>query len=568
MTHMKFLLTATVAAFSLASSPSLAQRAADGDVKILFWQAVSSMNPYLSGGSKEVYAASIVIEPLAGFDESGNMFPRLAADIPTVENGGVAADRLSITWKVKDGLKWSDGSDVTAEDVAFTWRYCTAPGGGCAQKAKFDGVAKVEATDRLTVKITFEKPVSFPYGPFVGALSPIIQKAQFSDCLGEKAPQCTAANFGPIGTGPFVVKDFKANDVVTFAANPNYRDPAKPAFASVTLKGGGDAAAAARAVLETGEYDFAWNTVIEPEVMDAMLKAGKGRIASAFSTTVERIHLNPFAVDSALGATRSTKDAGPHPALSDPAVRRALSIAIDRDILVEAGYGAGGKATCNVIPTPEAFASTGVDWCLKQDIEAANKLLDDAGWKKGPDGIRAKNGVKLSFLYQTSTNSVRQGTQQLVKEWWKEIGVETELRNIPASVYFGSDPASPDTYKKFYADVEMYASGYETTDPAKFLADFRCDKIPSPADGWQGGNVARFCDPAYDALVTELSGASGRERRGAIIKQLNDMLVNGGYIIPVVVRGEPSAIANSLMDAKINPWDTQLWNIESWKRGK
>lgn len=565
---MRSVLATALTILSLSTAPAWAARATDGEAKILFWQAVSSMNPYLSGGSKEVYAASIVIEPLAGFDENGKMFPRLAADIPTLENGGVSADRLSVTWKVKDGLKWSDGSDVTAEDVAFTWRYCTAPGGGCAQRAKFDGVAKVEAVDRLTVKITFDKPTSYVYGPFVGALSPIIQMAQFKDCIGEKAQQCTAANFAPIGTGPFVVKDFKANDVVSFIANQHYRDPAKPAFATLTLKGGGDAAAAARAVLETGEFDFAWNTVIEPEVMDLMLKAGKGRVASAFSTTVERIHLNPFAVDPSLGAKRSTREAGPHPSLSDPAVRRALSLAIDRDILVEAGYGAGGKATCNVIPSPDDFASNGVDWCLKQDIPGANKLLDEAGWEMGGDGIRAKNGVRLAYLFQTSTNSVRQGTQQLVKDWWKEIGVETELRNVPATVYFGSDPASPDTYKKFYADIEMYASGFETTDPAKFLADFRCDKIPSPNDGWQGGNVARFCDPAYDTLIGDLNNASGRAERAVIIKKLNDMLVNSGYVLPIVNRGEPSTIANTLVDAKINPWDTQLWNVENWKRGR
>ncbi|MCO5731783.1 peptide ABC transporter substrate-binding protein [Rhizobium sp. SSA_523] len=549
----------------LFAAPAHAGRGSDGEVRILFWQAVSSMNPYLSGGSKEVYAASIVIEPLAGFDENGKMVPRIAADIPTRENGGVSADGTSITWTIRDGLQWSDGTTVSAEDVVFTWRYCTAPGGGCAQKAKFDGVRAVEAVDRRTVKITFGEPVSYPYAPFVGALSPVIQQAQFKDCLGERAPSCTQANFGPIGTGPFLVKDFKANDVVTFTANPHYRDPAKPAFASVVLKGGGDAAAAARAVLETGEYDFAWNTIVEPEVLEVMLKAGKGTIAGAFGTTVERIHLNPFAVDPALGDKRSTQAAGPHPALSDPKVRRALSIAIDRDILVEAGYGAGGRATCNLVPAPPAFASSAVDWCLKQDIEGAKRLLDEAGWVPGPDGIRAKDGVKLSFLYQTSTNSVRQGTQALVKEWWHQIGVETELRNIPASVYFGSDPASPDTFKKFYADIEMYASGFETTDPAKFLADFRCDKIPSPADGWQGGNIARVCDPSYDKLTQTLNTAKGDER-AAIIRQLNDSLVNGGYIIPIINRGEPSAIANALIDAKINPWDSQLWNIEEWKR--
>lgn len=237
---------------------------------------------------------------------------------------------------------------------------------------------------------------------------------------------------------------------------------------------------AARAVLETGEYDFAWNTVVEPEVTESMLKAGKGTMTSAFSSTVERIQLNPYAVDAALGAKRSTKEAGPHPALSDPRVRRALALAIDRDVIVEAGYGAAGQPTCNIIPAPDIFASKAKTWCGKQDLDGANTLLDEAGWKKGPDGIRVKDGRKLSFLFLTTTNSVRQGTQVLVKDMWSQIGVETELRNVSASVFFGGDPASPDTYQKFYADVQMYASGFESTDPEKFMGGFTCEKSPLP----------------------------------------------------------------------------------------
>ncbi|MUZ74375.1 peptide ABC transporter substrate-binding protein [Agrobacterium vitis] len=553
---------------ALVSTPAIAARGTDGDVKILFWQAVSNLNPYLSGGSKEVYAASMVIEPLAGFDEQGNLFTRLAAEIPTVDNGGIAKDMTSITWKLKPGLTWSDGGTVSADDVVFTWKYCMAPGGGCAQAAKFDGVKSVEAIDPLTVKVTFDAPKPFPYSAFVGQLSPIIQQSQFKDCLGEKAPQCTEANFKPHGTGPFVVRDFKANDVVLFDANPRYRDPAKPAFASITLKGGGDAMSAARAVLETGEYDFAWNTVVEPEVTESMLKAGKGTMTSAFSSTVERIQLNPYAVDAALGAKRSTKEAGPHPALSDPKVRRALALAIDRDVIVEAGYGAAGQPTCNIIPAPDIFASKAKTWCGKQDLDGANKLLDEAGWKKGPDGIRSKDGRKLSLLFLSTTNSVRQGTQVLVKDMWSQIGVETELRNVSASVFFGGDPASPDTYQKFYADVQMYASGFESTDPEKFMGGFTCEKIPSPTNNWQGENIARYCDPAYDKLLSELRKTSGTEKRAELVRALNDMIVNDGLVIPLVNRGEPSAISNTLKGAKLNPWDSQLWNVADWTRSK
>jgi peptide/nickel transport system substrate-binding protein len=567
MTKFKNLLAGTVACVALSGSIAHAERASDGDLKILFWQAVSTMNPYLSGGTKEVLASSMVIEPLARYDEKGELVPWLATEIPTIENGGLAADLLSVTWKLMPDVKWSDGTDFTAEDVVFTWKYCTDPNGGCAQAAQYEGITNVEAVDPLTVKITFSEAKPYPYSAFVGAQSPIIQAAQFKDCLGAAAPGCTSANFGPVGTGPFVVTDFKPNDVITFAANTNYRDPAKPAFASVTLKGGGDAASAARAVLETGEYDYAWNAQVEPEVLEAMMAAGKGRLEISFGTQVERINLNHFNADPALGDKRSTADAGPHPSLSDPAVRRALALAIDRDIIVEAGYGQSGRATCNIVPAPETVASTGNDsWCLTPNIEEANRLLDEAGWERGSDGIRAKDGVRLSYLYSTSTNSVRQATQELVKAMWAEIGVDAELRNASASVFFGGDPASPDTFQKFYADVLMYTNNFDGTDPEKYLAEWLCDKMPSPANGWQGQNIPRYCNPEYDAMVGELSKTADLEKRAEISKQLNDMLTAEGAHIALVHRGDQSSFATSLQGVLMNSWDSQVWNIADWYR--
>src|SRR5690606_16868770 len=133
----------------------------------------------------------------------------------------------------------------------------------------------------------------------------------------------------------------------------------------------------------------------------------------------------------------------PHPFLTDPAVRKALSMAIDRELLVEVGYGRAGRPTCDLAPGPEVYAAEDTS-CFAQDIAGANKLLDEAGWVKGGDGIRAKNGVKLSMVYATSTNAVRQDFQALIKQWWSEIGVAAELKNASASVFFGGDPGSPD----------------------------------------------------------------------------------------------------------------------------
>lgn len=567
MKRLTYLL-AGAAALAMTVSSAQAERGSDGELRILYWQAVSILNPFLSGGNKDVHASSLVIEPLAKFDEQGEMVPTLVDEIPTVANGGVSEDLKSITWKLSPGITWSDGTPFTAEDVVFTAEYCMAPDGGCQQLAKFSDVESVTAVDELTVRVDFSVPKPFPYGPFVGSESPIIQKAQFENCVGARAPECTAQNFGPHGTGPFRVTDFRANDVVSFEANPHYREADKPAFATITLKGGGDAASAARSVLETGEYDYAWGLLVEPEILEQMVAAGRGKLVAAFGPSVERIELNLSDPSASKGAERSTLDAGPHPYLSDPAVRRALSLAIDRDLLVEVGFGEAGRPTCNVLPAPQVYASENVDWCLTQDIDAANALLDEAGWVPGADGVREKDGVRLSILYQTSTNSVRQSTQALIKDMWAQIGIETELRNIDGSVFFGGDPASPDTAHKFFADVQMYMDNFPGTDPERFMSNWRCDAIPVPATNWLGTNMSRFCSDEYDAIVAEMSETAELEARGELGKRLNDALVDGGVVIPLIHRGSLSAHALSLEGVKINPWDSELWNVADWTRAE
>ena len=564
---IRYLLLGAAAAFTLAPA-AMAERGADGDVKIIYWQAPSILNPYLSGGTKDIESSSIVIEPLGRYTETGALVPYLAQEIPTVANGGVSADLTAITWRLKEGLLWSDGSPVTSADVKFTADYCMHPEGGCAQLAKFEGVTSIDTPDALTITVNFSSPKPNPYGPFMGGQTPIIQKAQFENCMGAKAPGCTEANFNPIGTGPFIVTDFRPNDVIQMAANPNYRDPAKPAFATLTFKGGGDATGAGRSVLETGEFDYAWNLQLAPDVIANMEKAGKGVAIAGFGPLVERLEMNMTDPSSSLDAdTRSTRKA-PHPFLSDINVRKALSMAIDRPLLVEVGYGKAGRVSCDLVPAPDLYAANN-DYCMKQDIAGANALLDSAGWAKGGDGIRAKDGVRLSILYQTSTNAVRQDFQALIKQWWGEIGVETELRNLNASVFFGGDPGSPDTFQKFYADVEMYANTFDGTDPQAYLAAYRCGNEPKPESQWQGENINRFCDPAYDAMLDELAQTGDLAKRGEIAIKLNNMLTKDSYtIVPLVHRGRVSAHAKSLGGVVLNTWDSELWNVADWHRIK
>ena len=563
---MKSILLGAACAFAMAPA-AMAERGADGNVNIIYWQAPSTMNNYLSGGTKEMDAAALVLEPLARYDETGAIVPWLVDEVPTVANGGVSADLKTITWKLTEGLKWSDGTALTSADVQFTWEYCVDPDGGCANSNYFEDVVSVETPDDLTAVVTFGVAKPFPYGPFVGGNTPILQKAQFKDCLGAKAQECTTENFNPIGTGPFVVTDFRPNDVITFKANENFRDPAKPAFATVTFKGGGDATAAGRAVLETGEFDYAWNLQLAPDVLAHMAKAGKGQVISGFGTSVERIMINLTDPSPDLGEARATK-AHAHPFLSDINVRKALSMSIDRALLTEIGYGATGKATCNVLPAPAIYASTANDACLVQDMAGAKALLDDAGWVVAGDGIRAKDGVRLSVRYQTSTNAVRQDYQALIKQWWEELGVEVELRNISASVFFGSDPGSDDTFQKFFADVQMYTNNFSGTDPESYMANWQCNQAPSPENQWQGNNIPRFCSAEYDALVAEMAVTGDIDKRIALAKAMNDMLMQDFVMLPITHRSDVSAHSNSLGGVQMNVWDSETWNVADWHRVK
>ena len=291
----------------------------DDEITLLYWQAASILNPYLSGGTKDLHAASVVLEPLARYDESGALVPWLVDEIPTLANGGIAEDLTSITWTLSEGITWSDGSPLTSADVVFTWEYCVDPDAGCNALSNFADVESVEAMDDLTVTVSFGVSKPFPYGPFVSQVSPIIQAAQFADCVGINAPNCTDQNFGPIGTGPYVVDDFRANDVIVYTANPNYREAGKPYFQRVVFKGGGDAESAARAVLETGEADYAWNLQISPAVLGAMEAAGQGTVVVAFGTGVERLMINQTNPNADLGDERSLymDGANAHPFLTN-----------------------------------------------------------------------------------------------------------------------------------------------------------------------------------------------------------------------------------------------------------
>jgi len=161
---------------------------------------------------------------------------------------------------------------------------------------------------------------------------------------------------------------------------------------------------------------------------------------------------------------------------------------------------------------------------------------------------------------------VRQDTQALVKQMWAQIGVETELRNVDSAVFFGGDPASPDTYGKFYADIEMYTNNFPGTDPEGYMTNWTCEQVVREANQWGSNNIPRWCNEEYDALVAEMAVTGELEKRAELVKTMNDMLMQDRVMIPLIHRGDVSAHANSLLGVRMNPWDSELWNIADWAR--
>ena len=463
------------------------KRGGGGALKVLWWQAPTLLNPHFAVGTKDQDACRIFYEPLAAWDPEGNLVPILASELPDLENGTLARDGKSVTWKIKPDVKWHDGAPLTADDLVFTWEYASDPKTAAVSIGTYKGTT-VEKIDALTVKVHFENPTPFWANPFVGQRGNVIPKHQFEAYKGAKSREAPA-NLKPVGTGPYKFKDFKPGDMVAGEINMNYHMENRPYFDSIEMKGGGDAVSAARAVLQTGEFDFAWNMQVEDEVLMRLEKGGKGRVVISEGGNVEHIQLNttdPWTEVDGERASLKTK----HPTLSDPAVRQALSLLVDKASVEKFIYGRTGTATANFVNNPEKFRSKTTKY--EFNVDKAADLLEKAGWVKGSDGIRAKDGKKLKFVFQTSINQPRQKTQAIVKQACQKAGVDIEVKAVTASVFFSSDVANPDTYTKFYCDLQMYTVSMTQPDPEVFLRQFLSREAATKENKWQGLNITRW----------------------------------------------------------------------------
>ena len=533
-----------------------------GALKTLFWQAATLLNPHFAVGTKDAEGCRIFYEPLAAWDPEGNLVPVLAAEIPDIENGGIAADGMSVTWKLKTRVEWHDGRPFTADDVVFTGEYAADPATAATTIGSYQD-AKVEKIDQLTVRVRFDKPTPFWADPFVSARGMIIPKHLFEPYKGANSREAPA-NLKPVGTGPYRFVDFKPGDLIKGERNPSYHFANRPYFDTIEMKGGGDAVSAARAVIQTGEYDYAWNMQVEDEILVRLESGGsaKGRVDIVPGGWIEHIKINSADPWTEVDGERSSARTK-HPLFSDPIVRQTLALLVDRASVQAHIYGRTGTATGNFINAPGRFVSKNTKW--EFNIEKANQLLEEAGWKRGSDGIRAKDGKKLKLVFQTSINAPRQKTQAIVKQACQKAGIDMELKSVTPSVYFSSDVANPDTASKFYSDVQMYTNTMTQPDPDALMRQFVSWEIASKENKWQGRNIVRWRNAEYDEAFRAAERELDPVKRAALFITMNDMVVDDWVVIPIVNRGVVTALSHNLR-ATLSAWDNDFWNLKDWYR--
>ena len=538
------------------SAPS--KRGGGGALRALSWDAPSLLNPILALGLKDWNACALFYEPLVYFDPSANLVPVLAQEVPSLQNGGVAKDGTSVTWKLKHGVSWHDGKPFTAQDVVFTWEYTADPATGSPLVGVYRNVKQVEALDPHTVKISFTQPT--PFWTVTGFILPRHIFEPYKGAKSREAPN----NLKPVGTGPYRFVDFKPGDLVKGEINPNYHVANRPFFDTVELKGGGDAVSAARAVLQTGEYDYASEVGgVEDDVLQRLEQGGKGRVVIGFGGRITHVQLNQTDPWTEVDGERSSVKTV-HPFLTDPAVRGALAVLVDRASIQEQILGRLGQATGNFLNAPERFRSKNIRW--EFSIDKANQLLDAGGWKRGADGVRARDGKRLKMVFTTGINSLSQKMQAVIKQAAAKAGIEMELKTVAITSFYSSDPANPDTYTHFYSDLQLATYVMGPPDPALLMRVFTSDAVATKENKWQRFNVWRFRNEEYDRLYKAAETEMDPVKRAALFIRMNDLVVQSGIVVPIVLRAKAAAMATRLRGIEHNVYEVDFWNVAFWSR--
>ncbi len=545
---VRALVTLTLLTAAIGTSAGLAaaqaKPAPGGTVRVGLWQEPSTLNPYYATMYATNLVANVVLEGLVAVDPAGHYYPVLAAEVPSAANRGVSKDGRTVTYKLRPGLRWSDGQPVTSADVRFTWEAIMNPANRVVTRAGYDLIDRLEMPDPATVVLHFKQI----YAPFL-TLFPYILPRHVLGGL----PDLNQAPFNrlPVGTGPFRAVEWVSGSHIAFQRNPHYRVGGQPFLERLIFK-----MVPSREVgiaqIKTGEIDALWN-LSEYQVPELGQLTGVS-LSIASSSLSEKLVLNMSAAGD---------PAAPHPILGDKRVRQAIQYAIDKHLVVDKLLY--GKAKVGTAEIPQGWASDPAIKPSEFSPEKARRLLKEAGWQDTDgDGILDKGGQPLKLrLSTTSGDKLRELVEQLVQEQLKAVGIAVSIENVLPTVLFGSwvdrSPRKRGTY-----DVQMYSPG-PSIDPDAYLYGFyHSSQIPVEANRGAGNNTSRYHSAAFDRAVEEgRATADAEKRREAYFKAarlLNDDLP----VIILYTRLFVDAYRTNVRGHAPNPWAWMGWDAESW----
>ena len=540
------------------------ERGSGGDLNILQWQAATFMSPHVATGVKDFLPSVLVLEPLIHYLSDASMVPNLIAKMPSQADGDLADDLTWVTFNLLPDVVWSDGEPFTANDIGFTIDWVQNADNASVNQDTFAPISGYEVVDDLTITVNFSDSNPFWFTPFAGTSTGFVYPKHILEVEG--AHQEFLSN--PIGTGPYVVESFTPDDEGTFVPNENYREPNKPFFSRVTIKGGGDPAAAARAIVQTGDFDFAWNLQIEPDVIASMESDDSPGVFLPYpGVAVERINFNFSDPHTEVDGQRSEMNT-PHPFLTDKVVRDAIAMAVNRDLIADNFYGNGQPAATNILNGDPRTDSPNTERVF--DPEAAAAMLEEAGYIAGDDGIREKDGVRLELTYATSVNAVRQKTQAVVQANLKDIGIEVNLEQVEAGTYFDGSAGNEQNINHFYWDMNMYQSVPSTPRPLSFFSAWvtgeNGENLAQASNQWNGQNQARYQNPDFDPVWTAASTETDPEALADLFIEMNDIVILDNAILPLVVVGSPRGASRRLRHENIElaAYSYDYWNIANW----
>lgn len=467
-------------------------------------QEPGTLNPLLASATIDDVLIAFMIEGLVDIDAEGNYVPVLAADLPTVSEDG-----LTVTYKLRQGVKFSNGDVFTCADVQYTKDAILSDASG-ASTSGYSDITAVECPDDYTVVIKFESV----YAPYLRLFGSIIPRA-----AGDPAGMADwAFNRAPIGTGPWMVKEWKAGDNITMVKNPNYREEGKPYLESVIIKFVPSREVGIQ-LLGTGEITTLWDlTEADFPTLEKMDGVGyAGALYGSGENELLVLNLGDPKVDAPTDVTKN-----PHPILSDLRVRQAIQYAIDKQTIVDALLYGNVKVGTTVLPAgPYACPQPPSEF----NLDKAKALLDEAGWVVGADGIRQKGDMRLSLkIATTSGNQLREQTEQVLVEMLKAAGIELVIENVPSDTLFASwDDNGMRKHGQF--DIILYTTGPGIDPDSNLFANYHSARIPVKDNEGAGNNFSRYSNPDVDAWIDEAAGltdvAARKELYCKVAEQIN-----------------------------------------------